>query len=251
MTEIAPAGPGFIKRLNERLRGDRDAMRQWRAEIAILDALAGRGAPRLLASGEDASGPWLQMTEVAWPTLYTHLDTLPDPAWVARAAQASFAALAAVHEAGDGEGSLAIVHGDVSPANVAVAADGASAALLDFGLATGRHWPTPTGGAFRGTILYAAPEIARAEPFDARADLFALAASLLHVASGVAPRGAPSLAAAIAEAAETPLASWAKRAAAPLPAATAAALEACIAFDASERPASAREVTRLLVEGGP
>ncbi len=217
----------------------------FRAEAEILAALAGRGAPRLLRSGEDGAGPWLWMERVAWPVLGTRLHTRPSPAWVARACGSAFEALAAVHEARDEGGlPLSILHADLSPANVAVADDGQAAALLDFGLAVGRRWSRAGGGEFRGSILYAAPEVARAGSFDARADLHALAASLLHVASGEAPRAAAGLAAAIAEAAEVPLGVWAARAAQALPEAARAALVRCVAFDPAERPATARDVAR-------
>ena len=191
------------------------------------------------------------MAFVPWPTLRAHLGTRPVAAWVERAAAASFAALACVHDAEEAGERLAIVHGDLSPANVAVAEDGSAAAILDFGLAIGRRWPRPPGGEFRGTVLYAAPEVARTEPFDARADLHALAASLLHVASAEAPRAEGALAAAIAQAAEVSLAGWAMRAAraAGLSARVTTLLTQCVAFDARDRPATAREAAALLEAG--
>jgi serine/threonine protein kinase len=247
--DSAPAGPDFVKRLPSRLARDPEALRQWGVEAAILAALGGRGAPRFVANGEDAGGPWISMQTVAWPTLLTHLDTRPAPAWIERAAVAAFEALAAVHEATDDAGPLGIVHADLSTANVSVAPGGEDAVLLDFGLAVGRAWPRPTGGEFRGTVLYAAPEVARAEAFDARADLHALAAALLHVASGEAPRASRTLAAAIAEAAEAPLAAWAKRAARTLSARAADLLTRCVAFEAAGRPGAARDVVRGLAGG--
>ncbi len=189
------------------------------------------------------------MQAIPWPTLGAHLATRPEPAWVVRAAGAAFEALARVHEATGELGPLGIVHADLSAANVAIAPDGGLAAMLDFGLAVGQLWPRPPGGEFRGTILYAPPEIARAEPFDARADLHALAATLLHVASGEPPRAARTLAAAIAEAAEAPLMAWAKGAAKHLPEHAAAILVRCVAFAAEERPGDAREVLRALGGG--
>jgi serine/threonine protein kinase len=171
--------------------------------------------------------------------------------WLANAAKAAFGALAAVHEAEDEDGPLAIVHGDVSPSNLAISDDASSALLLDFGLASGRRWPRTNDGAFRGTVRYAAPETARGEPIDVRADVFALAASLLHAASGLAPReahgravGPAAFAALLASAAEEPVDVWAERASAPLAAAgfepLAHALRLCVSFDRLSRPPSAR-----------
>jgi serine/threonine protein kinase len=245
--EIAPAGPPMLKRLPTRLAADPEARRQWGVEAAILRALAGRGAPGFLSAGDDAEGPWIRMVGVPWPTLSAHLDTRPAADWLARVAAAAFGALTEVHEATGDDGPLGIVHGDLSTGNVAVSPSGDGAVILDFGLAVGRAWPRPPGGEFRGTVLYAAPEVARSEPFDVRADLHALAAALLHVASAQPPRTARTLAGAIAEAAEVPLAAWAQRAAAELPPPTSATLVRCVSFAADDRPASAREVVRALV----
>jgi eukaryotic-like serine/threonine-protein kinase len=246
-----PAEREVLKRLPPRLARDPEARRQLNVEAAILSALAGRGAPRFVGQGEDAQGPWLRMAYVPSPTLYAHLNTRPVAGWLERAAAATFAALATVHEADEAGEALAIVHGDLSPANVAVDDAAREATILDFGLAVGRPWPRPPGGEFRGTVLYAAPEIARAEAFDARADLHALAASLLHVAAGVAPRTEGALAAAIAEAAERPLAPWAARAAAAagLSARVTAVLTQCVAFEPRDRPGTAREAAAALDAG--
>src|SRR5205823_4768550 len=107
--------------------------------------------------------------------------------------------LASIHEAADKRGPLRVVHRDITPSNVYVTDDAGSAILADFGLARWRGGGPPQDGAFRGTLLYAAPELARCDAdVDARADLFALAASLLHVASGAPPRSASSAAALLA-----------------------------------------------------
>jgi serine/threonine protein kinase len=163
-------------------------------------------------------------------------------------AERTFARLADVHAARDAWNvPLRVVHGDVSPDNVYVAPDGSSAVLADFGLARWRDGATATdaGGAFRGTLLYAAPEVARGEPFDARADDFALAASLLHVTSGIALRGGASGAGAASEAvmlveagthaldASHPWRAFARTSFRP---AIADALLACLAFDPRDRP---------------
>jgi serine/threonine protein kinase len=187
------------------------------------------------------------MTKVEWPTLSAHLPTHRTAPWLVGAIHAAFGALAAVHDADDTAGPLGVVHGDISPTNVAVSPDAASALILDFGLAFGGRWPRRADGAFRGTVAYAAPEAARGEALDARADLFAMAATLLHIASGEPPRGAVTLAAAIAEAAEAPLAPWASRASSRLPAEVGALLERCVAHDPDDRPASARAVLATLV----
>ncbi len=168
------------KRLGPRAMGEAWMRERLAAEGQVLGALKGHGAPSLAAAGEDGGGPWFVMERVPWPTLARRIGAC-DAAWVAAAARGAFDALAAVHAAG-------VVHGDVGPDNVLVSDDGAHAALVDFGLATGPGLPPLPPGPFRGTLVYAAPEVARGELFDARADVFALAASLLHVAGGTPPR---------------------------------------------------------------
>jgi eukaryotic-like serine/threonine-protein kinase len=197
------------------------------AEGKLLARLQGRGTPRYVASGEDAHGPWLVLEHVEGEPLASRIGTA-DPAWVARAARSAFAALAGLHAEG-------VVHGDLSPDNVMLPADAHSATLLDFGLASWPEAPPMPAGPFRGTLLYAAPEVARGEAPDARSDAFALAASLLHVASGEPPRGTATQAAMLLSAGEQPIEPWARRAAASLPAEVARALVACCAFEREQR----------------
>lgn len=227
------------KRLASRDREEPEARARLRDEATLLGLLEGRMTPRLLASGDDAQGPWLRMEKLAFPTLATRLASARaplDPAWLSRATRAAFEALAALHEARDVAGALEIVHADLSPTNLAVDDTGARAVLLDLELAAWRDGPT-RDGAFRGTVGYCAPEIARGETPTVVSDLFALAATMLHASTGVVPRVGPSLAAVLAAAAEVPLVVGA-----PLD----PVLRACLAHEPARRPASARAVLALL-----
>ena len=85
-------------------------------------------------------------------------------------------ALAYVHARGNKAGDR-LVHGDVTPRNVLFSTDG-HALLADFGLARF------AGRGRAGTVRYQSPEQARGEPFDARADLYALALVLSEAATG-------------------------------------------------------------------
>ena len=99
-------------------------------------------------------------------------------------------------------------------------------------------------GAFRGTLAYAAPEVARSEGFDGRADDFALAASMLHVVTGIPLRettGAPAVM--LVDAGTRPLDAshpWRHLARKLFDHAIAEALLACLAFD----PVTARPKRR-------
>jgi serine/threonine-protein kinase len=232
-------GTAFVcKRLSPRALGEAWARERLVAEGHLLAALGGRGTPRLEAAGEDAHGPWLVMERIDWPPLAARTGAV-DAAWVRRAARAVLEALAGVHDAG-------VVHADLSPQNILVAADGRGAAIVDFGLAQAPGMPPMPPGPFRGTLVYAAPEVARGEPFDARADLFSAAASLLHVACGEPPRAHATEAAMLVAAGEEPVTPWAERAAAGLPVAAAQALVACCELDPGRRPVSATQVAGAL-----
>lgn len=89
-------------------------------------------------------------------------------------------ALAVAHAAG-------LVHRDVKPGNVLLTEDG-HAKLADLGLARG----IGREGDRCGTPAYMAPEQVRAETVDARADLYALGATIYHLLTGELPFGGRS-----------------------------------------------------------
>ncbi len=192
------------KRPRARFATDAGAAALLDAEATALARLAGQACPRLEARGEDERGPYL-ITHWAPGELLSGLPPGDARAMeTAELARALFDALASVHARG-------VIHGDLSPANVLVA--GAALArgvtLVDFGLARledAPQAPRAHPGSFRGTLLYAAPEIARGEPATRASDVFALAAALLHVVIGRPPRAAGNAAALLLEAAEAPLA---------------------------------------------
>lgn len=247
----------FEKRLSARERSVPEAAARLRGEADLLGVLGGTFTPRLAGAGEDERGPWLRTERIPFPTLAQRLERsrnegapVLDTAWLEPAIRVAFAALAQLHDASDGRGPLQIVHADLSPSNVAVDDDAMRAVLLDLELASWRASPT-RDGAFRGTVGYCAPEIARGELPTVESDLFALAATFLDAALGKAPRAGPSLAATLAAAAERPLLDELHVARAALTSCgrAGAALVRCLAHLPNERPASAHEVVSLL-DGG-
>jgi serine/threonine protein kinase len=247
----------FEKRLSARERNEPEATARLRAEADLLRVLGGHVTPRLVDAGEDERGPWLRTERIPFPVLAHRLEEHAergapalDTPWVERAVRAAFGALAELHDAFDERGPLLIVHADVSPANLAVDDAGTRAVLLDLELASWRGAPG-RDGAFRGTVAYCSPEVARGETPTVASDLFALAATLLHAVTGAPPRSGTLLAAVLANAAEQPLLDPAGVTATQLAARGPghAAIVRCLAHLPHERPASAREVLASLGSG--
>ena len=89
-------------------------------------------------------------------------------------------------------------HRDVKPSNLMIDGHGV-VKVLDFGLAAGDPDATSEGPvaqtSLAGTPLYMAPEQARGEAIDLRADIYALGATLYHLVSGTPPFQAETVAA--------------------------------------------------------
>ncbi|HKO53429.1 MAG TPA: serine/threonine-protein kinase [Polyangiaceae bacterium] len=103
---------------------------------------------------------------------------------IGQACQGLFAA----HNLRDDQGELlGVVHRDVSPHNLLVTYSG-TAKVVDFGIAKATSQASSTeAGEVKGKFAYMAPEQVRAQPVDARTDLFALGILLYQITTGKHP----------------------------------------------------------------
>jgi hypothetical protein len=157
-------------------------------EAAILEHLDGGGAPLLLASGETGGRRYLAvewLPGVDAITAAAELRRAGDRPGLLALCRAIARAYAGLHERG-------VIHGDVHPRNVLVAADG-SVRLIDFGIARWAGIPDRLARIGRGGVaFYFEPEYALAvqagaAPPDATpaGEQYGIAALLHQLAAGV------------------------------------------------------------------
>ncbi len=143
-----------------------------------------------------------------------------------------------------------VVHRDLKPENVMRTRDG-RLKILDFGLARiaapapDAGGPGTLAGAAFGTPAYMAPEQVNGAPGDARSDVFALAALLYEVVTGVHPFAAPTPLATIGRILEAEPVAAADRAP-DVPPALSAVMARALRKDPAERFASAGEMLAAL-----
>ena len=162
---------------------DRQALDRFSAETHAVAALSHPNIITIHDVGEVNGLPYAVMELLEGETLRDRLATgaLPIAETVAIAKQAA-SALAAAHAAH-------IVHRDLKPANVFVLRSG-SIKILDFGIAKIMSQSdlattmVTTPGLVIGTFGYMAPEQARGEDLDARADVFACGALMYEMVTG-------------------------------------------------------------------
>jgi formylglycine-generating enzyme required for sulfatase activity len=212
--EIARGGMGAVYAARDRALGREVAVKvmlpgmrvaEFEREPRIAARLPHPGVPPVHALGTLADGrPFLAMKLIKGDTLDALLRAAPDRARFVSAFEQVCQAVGYAH-------SVGIVHRDLKPSNVMVGAFG-EVQVMDWGLARemdaepepasgtdGHRAPTVPGasasddtlktvaGQIKGTPAYMAPEQARGEPVDARADVFALGGILAVILTGKPP----------------------------------------------------------------
>lgn len=170
-----------VKVARAELAGDAHFRARFRAEVTAARAVGGFHTAQVVDADPDATPPWLATAYVPGPTLAerVHSQGPMDTQELKGLGAALAEALVAIHGCG-------LVHRDLKPGNIIMAADGPR--VLDFGIARAVESTrlTATGHAF-GTPGFLAPEQATgAAAVTAAADVFALGAVLVAAAGGSA-----------------------------------------------------------------
>jgi tRNA A-37 threonylcarbamoyl transferase component Bud32 len=168
---------------------DPEREQRFRREIAVLSKIRHPAVPPVLDWGV-SSGALFFVTEIL-PGPDLKLSLQQRGPWpieeVCRVGASVADALQAAHAQG-------IVHRDVKPGNLMLAADG-SVRLLDFGLARGHGVDMSTltrTGVIVGTPAYMAPEQLDGRPVDERTDVYSLGVVLFELLTGTLPFQAPN-----------------------------------------------------------
>jgi serine/threonine protein kinase/tetratricopeptide (TPR) repeat protein len=178
----SPAGRAVaVKVVHPELARDPEFRARFRREVRAAQAVSGAFTAPVMAAGPDDDPPWLATAFVAGPSLrdvVAGAGPLPEEA-VWRLAGGLVEALQAVHACG-------LVHRDLKPGNVLIAADGPR--VIDFGIARAMEGTALTASRLIiGTPVFMAPEQARGGVPGTAGDVFSLGSVLAYAATGRAP----------------------------------------------------------------
>ncbi|RKH66372.1 serine/threonine-protein kinase [Corallococcus llansteffanensis] len=172
-----------IKLLHEALCEDPESVARFEREARAMARLEHPHITPIHAVGQERGRPFIVMKHLEGMSLARYLRSVPGPLPVAEVlalARQLCAGLDFIHQRG-------CVHRDIKPANIFLS-PGGRATLLDFGILWEHRGEEATRSGLRlGTPSYMAPEQARGEAVDGRADLYSLGLVLLEALTGLPP----------------------------------------------------------------
>ncbi|EOT04969.1 PQQ-binding-like beta-propeller repeat protein [Streptomyces noursei] len=171
-----------IKVIHADFAQDPEFRGRFRQEVAAARRVSGAFTAPVVDADPDAERPWMATLHIAGPTLAEHVKRNGPltPGEVRRLGAGLAEALRDIHRAG-------VVHRDLKPGNVLLAADGPK--VIDFGISrpSDSEMRTETGKLI-GTPPFMAPEqFQRPREVGPAADVFALGSVLVHAATGRGP----------------------------------------------------------------
>jgi outer membrane protein assembly factor BamB len=172
-----------VKIVHPELARDQAFLRRFRHEVAAAQSVSGAYTAPVVATGLDDNPPWLATVFVPGPSLGEAVSAagpLPEAA-VWKLAAGLIEALRAIHAAN-------LVHRDLKPQNVLLAADGPR--VIDFGISRALNATVVTAtGLVIGTPSFMSPELAQGAPTGPESDVFSLGCLLTFAATGAGPFG--------------------------------------------------------------
>jgi serine/threonine protein kinase len=185
---FSPAGRAVaVKIVHPELARDPEFLERFRREVRAAEAVSGAYTAPVVAAGPHDDPPWLATVFVVGPSLADVIEQagpLPQTA-VWRLVGGLIEALQAVHACG-------LVHRDLKPTNVLLAADGPR--VIDFGISRALEGTALTASSMIvGTPAFMSPEQVQGSPAGLPSDVFALGSVIAFAATGAAPFGSGDL----------------------------------------------------------
>lgn len=172
-----------IKRIHAHLSESEEFIQMFVDEARLVSRIAHPHVVQVLELGHVDNTHFIAMEYVDGETLTALVRRIRVPMRIcARIIADAASGLHAAHELRGKDGELlGVVHRDVSPHNILLSYEGA-VKVVDFGVARAKgNLHTTNVGTVKGKFAYMAPEQARLETVDRRADLFALGIVLYEI----------------------------------------------------------------------
>ncbi|WP_435108177.1 serine/threonine protein kinase [Nocardiopsis synnemataformans] len=175
--EDPDGGRAAVKILHASWAGDPEMRRRFSTEVEQARRVSGFCIAAILDADPGAAEPWIATEFIDGPTLQRAVATQGPRGGVElhRLAISTATALAAIHAAG-------VVHRDLKPDNIMLAADGPR--VIDFGIARAVETTSVTASGVVGTIGYMAPEQLEGMRLTSAVDIFSWGSVMVYAATG-------------------------------------------------------------------